>query len=90
MSFEGIEKRIQPRQPYYSRIDFAIIDDCNEMLKGFVVNMSDSGLCIHAFVPLRESQEITINLPSGRKKFVVRWCTRLFEDFFAAGLKAVE
>ncbi len=90
MPFDGIETRSEPRRPFYSPIEFVTIEDRDETLKGFAVNISDSGLCIHTVVPLRESQEITImtDLPTVRRKFVVRWCTRLLKDFFAVGLKA--
>lgn len=87
-----IEKRREPRYPYYSAIDFSLVEKGDELLRGFVVNMSDSGLCIHSFVPLSEGQEITVvsDLPSKHRRFNVRWRDRLFKDSFTVGLSAVE
>lgn len=89
--FSGVGKRSEPRCLCYSPIEFTDAEKGDEPLKGTVVNVSNSGVGIHSFVPLREGQEITIvrGLTAKHETFAVRWANKLLEDFFMAGLTAI-
>ena len=94
VDFDGIERRKEPRHLHYSSVKFKSPRDGNddELLDGTVINISSSGLCIYSFVPLSEGQKITImdDLPTKHRNFTVRWSNKWLEDFFVAGLEAIE
>ncbi len=56
--------------------------------KGIIVDISDSGLGLFAFVPLCVGQKIIIKqgLPFSHSSGVVRWCKELGENIYRVGL----
>jgi hypothetical protein len=90
MPLNGIERRSEPRHPYFSSIEFSILPENAEgTLIGTAINISNSGLSIYSYVPLNEGQEITIRsaFPSNYRTYTVRWVNKLLDDFFMVGLK---
>jgi len=89
MSLNGIERRSETRHPYFHSVEFSSpSEQGEELLIGTTINISNSGLCLYSYVPLREGQEITIKgaFRAGHRTYTVRWVNKLLEDFFMVGL----
>ena len=90
MSLGCKETRSEQRHAYFTSVEFASRSEKGEeLLIGTAINLSNSGLCIYSYVPLREGQEIIIRnaYPVKNRIYVVRWTIKLLDDFFAVGLK---
>ncbi len=90
MPLNGIERRKEPRHPYFSSIKFASRSEKGEeILIGTTINISNSGLCIYSYVRLEVGQEIIIlsAFPNRHRTYTVRWVNRLLDDFFMVGLQ---
>ncbi len=93
MASEDSERRDAPRNGFYCPIEFFVEKNKESgILPAEVMNISDSGLRIYLGYPLCEGQEILINdrLPNGRQLYRVRWCNKIQENFFEAGLKSLQ
>ena len=60
----------------------------DEMMRGTVINISDSGLCLKVHTPLSNRQTITITseLPNCCQSGYVRWVKKAENDYFMVGL----
>jgi hypothetical protein len=56
--------------------------------KGIVIDISEAGLGLYTYNPLKEGQELTImsDLRELNKKGIVRWCHELGESVYRIGL----
>jgi hypothetical protein len=77
--------RREKRRTYDSPVEFVYKDNVDEIVKGLVINISDSGLCINSSIPLKKGQEILIrsSLPSRHKAFIVQWTNATITGFSA-------
>jgi hypothetical protein len=90
VSVIGAERRSESRYPYFSSVEFVSPSEKGEeILVGTVINISNSGLCLYSYVPLRENGEITIRgaFPFRHRTYSVIWMKKLLDDFFMVGLK---
>jgi len=72
----GDEKRRHARYAYLADMEYMLkAPAADEILKGAVVNLSNSGMSLFITKPLAVGQEITIrsNLPNFAEAAVVRW-----------------
>lgn len=92
MFLGGSEKRREPRQQFFSPVEFILKSEPERILEGVRTNISKSGLGIFSYVPLNEGQEIIFksSLPVRRSEYTVRWSEKLLEDFFTVGLRIME
>ena len=62
-------------QKYESPVEFNLQDADDKIVKGVILNIGDSGLCINSAIPLNKGQEITIKsfLPIRHQTFTVQW-----------------
>ena len=90
MSLGTFERRSEPREKYYSPIEFSLKSEPDRTIRGIGTNVSKSGLGIFSYAPLYEGQEIIVKggLPNTRVEYAVRWSSELMENFFRAGLRA--
>jgi len=60
----------------------------DEIFKGVLLNISNSGLCLCIFNHLAEGQKITIKsiIPTPCQKATVRWVKKFNNDSYIAGL----
>jgi len=88
----SIEKRGEPRRLVYYTTKFGLNPEDISHLRGVIINISNSGLCIFSPDPLPKGQEITIKapLPLMDERFVVRWSNKLLDDFFMVGLMSAQ
>lgn len=58
-------------------------------LRGFILNISEAGLCFSSPVSLREGEEVRIKtkLPFPRQRGHVRWCMKVDENVYKAGIQ---
>ena len=84
----SIEKRSEPRRLVYYTARFGLSPENTSHLRGVIINISNSGLCIFSPNSLAKGQEIIIKvpLPLLDERFVVRWSNKLLDDFFMVGL----
>ncbi len=89
MVYSGVERRSEPRRLLYKSVKFVLASDENNLLNGTVINISDSGLGLYSFAPLKAGDLITIktSLPTKHLTYSVRWVTELLGDFFMLGLR---
>jgi hypothetical protein len=73
--FNTIETRRETRYKSVSPVEFVLGDAADKAVKGVILNISDSGLCINSSIPLNRGQEIIIksSLPARHKTYTVRW-----------------
>ena len=87
------ERRSMPRIVLPCTIEF-VIEQTEKpgALTAEVMNISDSGLRIYLSYPLSEGQELLVRdrLPNDCQRYRVRWCSKLSENFFEAGLKPLQ
>lgn len=94
MVLKHTERRRQPRAIFTTTIEYAALSaldttPANTPLKGITVNISNTGLCILAFVPLRRGQKLKIInglFPGMKKTAEVVWADKLSKDIYKAGL----
>jgi PilZ domain len=70
------EERRHVRYAYHADMEYMLKPSAaDEILKGAVVNLSDSGMSLFIAKPLAIGQEITVrtNLPNSARTAVVRW-----------------
>ena len=86
------EKRGEPRRLVYYTTRFGLNAEDTSHLKGVIINISNSGLCIFSPDPLHRGQEIIIKapLPLLDERFIVRWSNELLDDFFMVGLMSAQ
>jgi hypothetical protein len=88
----SIEKRGEPRRLVYYTTRFGLNPEDTSHLRGVIINISNSGLCIFSPNSLTRGQEIVIKapLPLMDERFVVRWSNKLLDDFFMVGLMSAQ
>jgi hypothetical protein len=88
----SIEKRREPRRLVYYTTRFGLNPEETSHLRGIIINISNSGLCIFSPDPLHRGQEITIKapLPLLDERFTVCWTNKLLDDFFMVGLMSAQ
>jgi len=88
----SIEKRGEPRRLVYYTTKFDLNPENTSHLRGVIINISNSGLCIFSPNSLTRGQEIVIKapLPLLDERFIVRWSNELLDDFFMVGLMSVQ
>ncbi len=92
MSFEGPERRLEPRISFYCPVEFVLKTEPDRILKGAVRDVSRSGLGLTSYTELRAGQEIIIKsiVPTPHREYTVRWLVKVREDLFSVGLRAKE
>jgi hypothetical protein len=92
MSFDGAERRCEPRIPFYCPIEFALKSDPDKILKGAVHDINRLGLGMTSYTQLSAGQEIIIKsiIPTSYTEYTVRWSVKVKEDLFSVGLRAKE
>jgi hypothetical protein len=92
MSYDGVERRSEPRRTYHAPINFVLKGKEDRMLKGVVNNISISGMGMYSFSPLNKEQVIIMKslLPGKHIEYAVKWCRQLVEDFYEVGLRMIE
>lgn len=88
----SIEKRAEPRRLVYYTTKFGLSPENTSHLRGVIINISNSGLCIFSPNPLHRGQEIIVKapLPLLDERFSVRWSSKLLDDFFMVGLMSAQ
>ncbi len=88
MATYSSERRSEPRQECFKVIEYSCSSGGPKALRGFVLNMSSSGICIRAYSRLEEGQDIDIrnNQSSLSMRATVRWVKQLSEKSYVAGL----
>jgi hypothetical protein len=83
--FDNIERRRQIRHKFLSSVEFVLNDAGDRIMKGVLLNISDSGLCMYSYVPLGKGQKIIIksSLPIRHQAFTVQW-----SNVYMTGLSA--
>ncbi len=76
--FNTMERRREiRRETRYneSPVEFSLSDAADKTVKGVILNISDSGLCIKSSIALKRGQEITVmsSLPIQHKTYTARW-----------------
>jgi hypothetical protein len=82
-------KSQHPRKPYKKTLEITIPSQPQKgTLLAVSANISDIGICIYTFKPLKEGQEIvfksTLPVPHGRA--IVRWVKQCNPDIYKAGV----
>lgn len=92
MSQAKNEKRKAERFDYPGRIEYVLDAIASTIiLKGVIVNISETGLSIYAFSPLFEGQKIIIlsSLPVNNRSAIICWMKQEDESMYKMGLKFV-
>ncbi len=92
------ERRKYPRDIVVTTIDYAFSESIHEEVheaakRAVTVNVSNSGLCLYLFSPVREGQEIKLYasfFPEHCKCATVRWVKKISSDLFKVGLMCKE
>jgi hypothetical protein len=73
--FNAMKSRREARYKFVSTVEFVLSDAADKTVKGVILNISDSGLCIKSSIPLKRGQEIIIksSLPIRHKTYTARW-----------------
>ena len=93
MSSGVSERRKHRRYERRSSIGFRLNPaDPAATLRGLIINISKSGMCLCTFNPIYAGQEITINdtLPMPYRKANAQWVQKKSEDFYKAGFMFVD
>jgi len=70
-----VETRRETRHAFESPVEFVLSDAADKTVKGVILNISDSGLCIKSSITLKREQKIIIksSLPIQHKTYTARW-----------------
>jgi hypothetical protein len=73
--FDIAETRRETRYKFVSPLEFVLSDAADKTVKGVILNISDSGLCIKSSITLKRGQQIIIksSLPIRHTTFTARW-----------------
>jgi len=85
-----LEKRIFKRDDLMEVVQYAPSPyDSNTVLRGWIKDWSQSGICLIARHPLKEDQEIIVNsvIMPYSKKAVVRWHQEVGNATYKIGLE---
>ncbi len=87
-------KRVRQRHNYFTKVEYVVDPDEDaqgKTYKGFINNISVTGVCMFVFNPLDKGQEIIIKdkLPYLRQRFRVVWIKRVGINFYMTGLMSV-
>ncbi len=77
------------RSPYKENLEICVQSRLkSETLMGVSSNISDLGICIYAFKPLKEGQDIIFksNLPVRHRRATVRWVKQCNRGIYQAGV----
>lgn len=83
------QKSNHPRKPYKERLEITIPSRPQKgTLVAYGSNISDIGICIYTFKPLKEGQEIVFQsaLPSPHGKATVRWVKQCGPGIYKTGV----
>jgi hypothetical protein len=93
MSSEVSERRKHRRYDRRNSIGFRLnSSDPTPTLRGLIINISKSGMCLCTFNPIYVDQKITISdpLPMPYRKANAQWVQKKSEDFYKAGFMFIE
>src|SRR5208282_27846 len=70
-----VEARRETRCEFESPVEFVLSDAADKTVKGVILNISDSGLCLKSSITLKREQKIIIksSLPIQHKTYTARW-----------------
>jgi hypothetical protein len=73
--FNSVETRRETRYKFESPVEFVLSDAADKTVKGVILNISNSGLCIKSYIPLKVEQKIIIKspLPILHETYTARW-----------------
>jgi hypothetical protein len=83
-----LNRRMHIRYEVEKEINYVLHDHSPKSFKGIIVNISDSGMGLFVFNPLREGQEIIIKSDekSLNKRGSVRWCLEMGDNIYKIGV----
>ena len=85
-----LERRKYIRYDFPSVVEFSLDPETpGEPLKGVTINISNTGMCLYVFSPVREDQVIKFEssiLPISHKKATIRWTNKFTDGFYMAGV----
>ena len=90
MPEENAEQRRGRRSPFKENLEISTHSATrDETLVGTGSNISDSGVCIYTFKPLKEGQDILFksNLPVQHRRATVRWVKQCNRSIYRVGVK---
>ena len=88
-NYLAADRRSQARVSYHKVIDYALDSGIKgRLMKGITVDISETGLCLYLFTPLKAGQRILItSVMIGRyRKGQICWCRKIDEGVFKAGV----
>ncbi|MFI5296220.1 MAG: hypothetical protein ACHQ0Y_14500 [Thermodesulfovibrionales bacterium] len=73
--FNTVETRRETRYKFVSPVEFVLSEAADKTVKGVILNISDSGLCIKSSITLKREQKIMIKRspPIRHKTYTARW-----------------
>lgn len=83
------QRKHQRRDFSYAVVEYVLNSDTtHEILIGFTLNFSDSGMCLYTPKLLNEGQKIIIksNFPDSSKTAIVKWIEKYDDVFYKVGL----
>jgi len=80
-----VENRHEIRHTCDFPVEFVLNDAADKIVKGIILNRSDSGLCINSSIPLAKGQKIIIkgSIPMPHQAFTVQWSSALMTGLAA-------
>jgi hypothetical protein len=88
-AFQYSPQRRNPRTPYKETFEIAVSSNPrSETLLAISTNISEGGICIYTFRPLKEGQDILFKkaLPVPHHKGTVRWVKQIKPSIYMAGV----
>ncbi len=86
-----LNRRMHIRYELEKEIQYVINDYTEQSFKGIVINISDSGIGLFVFEPLKKGQEINIQSDnkSLNRKGIVRRCREMGDNIYKVGLEFI-
>jgi hypothetical protein len=89
MPADSAGQRRYERSPYKEKLEIRVHSRSKEeTLLGISSNISDFGVCIYTFKPLKEGQDIIFksNLPVQHHRAIVRWVKQCNRSIYQVGV----
>ncbi len=90
----GVDRRKDPRNTFITTVDFLISTSSSQngdsaLQRGITINISNSGMCLYVFNPVKEGEEIQLyshSIDPPCQKAKIKWVKKVTRDVYKVGI----